>query len=443
MSLVYLTHIAAKHAAGRTPGRTPASSPAIPPTLPLAAREAIEREVAQCGLADPTEMVEEMVAHCRRCLIKPGTMVGIQAAQSICERTSQMLLNTFHLAGAGKSVSGGVRRLRELLDGSASPARAWRAVDARGDPVDARALAAQTLRAFVKETRVSGRVIDLTVTARVNLRKVAGASWAGPRAVSLRVSRNEDPARRLRTALDSHVAGLRGVTDAREDGMAFGGCATLTLGDFACALPGADVTRLWTTDVNFIARSLGIEAAREYLAREITRTLEAEGIHIAPRHISLLVDNMTRGGAVNGSRYGAIAASESVLLKATFQQATETFAAAATGNVTDYLRDVSSQIMLGKLPSIGNPLVQSRVAERAEERAAGCIAERAAGCIAGSPPPYASPTPASPSYASPTPASPAYAPASPSYAPAYAPAYAGASPAPASPPPFTLPDLEL
>ncbi len=49
-------------------------------------------------------------------MVQPGEGVGCIAAQSIGEPSTQMTLNTFHLAGHGeKNVTLGIPRLRELL----------------------------------------------------------------------------------------------------------------------------------------------------------------------------------------------------------------------------------------------------------------------------------------------------------------------------------------
>lgn len=51
-----------------------------------------------------------------RSLVEPGEAVGIVAGQSIGEPSTQMTLNTFHLAGhAAKNVTEGIPRLREIL----------------------------------------------------------------------------------------------------------------------------------------------------------------------------------------------------------------------------------------------------------------------------------------------------------------------------------------
>ncbi len=68
-------------------------------------------------------LLEQIVMHYKRALIQPGEMVGIIAAQSIGEPTTQMTLNTFHFAGvASKSnVTRGVPRIEEILSLSANP----------------------------------------------------------------------------------------------------------------------------------------------------------------------------------------------------------------------------------------------------------------------------------------------------------------------------------
>jgi DNA-directed RNA polymerase II subunit RPB1 len=62
-------------------------------------------------------LLETIVLNYKRAVIAPGEMVGMIAAQSIGEPTTQMTLNTFHYAGvASKSnVTRGVPRIEEIL----------------------------------------------------------------------------------------------------------------------------------------------------------------------------------------------------------------------------------------------------------------------------------------------------------------------------------------
>ena len=70
-----------------------------------------------------TILLETISLNYKRAIVAPGEMVGMIAAQSIGEPTTQMTLNTFHFAGiASKSnVTRGVPRIEEILSLSAEP----------------------------------------------------------------------------------------------------------------------------------------------------------------------------------------------------------------------------------------------------------------------------------------------------------------------------------
>ena len=68
-------------------------------------------------------LAEQIVLKHWRAMANPGEMVGIIAAQSIGEPSTQMTLNTFHLAGvaAKSNMTRGVPRLKELLKATKNP----------------------------------------------------------------------------------------------------------------------------------------------------------------------------------------------------------------------------------------------------------------------------------------------------------------------------------
>ena len=70
-----------------------------------------------------TVLLETITLMYKRALVAPGEMVGMIAAQSIGEPTTQLTLNTFHSAGvASKSnVTRGVPRIEEILSLSENP----------------------------------------------------------------------------------------------------------------------------------------------------------------------------------------------------------------------------------------------------------------------------------------------------------------------------------
>ena len=68
-------------------------------------------------------LINNIILKYKQAIIAPGELVGMIAAQSIGEPTTQMTLNTFHFAGvASKSnVTRGVPRIEEILSLSENP----------------------------------------------------------------------------------------------------------------------------------------------------------------------------------------------------------------------------------------------------------------------------------------------------------------------------------
>ncbi len=68
-------------------------------------------------------LIETIFVTFMKCLVHPGENVGIIAAQSVGEPTTQLTLDTFHSAGIGSkaNVSRGVPRIRELLSLTKNP----------------------------------------------------------------------------------------------------------------------------------------------------------------------------------------------------------------------------------------------------------------------------------------------------------------------------------
>jgi DNA-directed RNA polymerase I subunit RPA1 len=82
--------------------------------LALDTQVSLEKAIAASGIS--SNQFEELVASkYANSLISPGEAVGSIAAQSVGEPSTQMTLNTFHLAGAGANVTLGIPRLREII----------------------------------------------------------------------------------------------------------------------------------------------------------------------------------------------------------------------------------------------------------------------------------------------------------------------------------------
>ncbi len=79
--------------------------------------------VKRFNLKALTVLIDHIVLAYKKAIIAPGEMVGMIAAQSIGEPTTQMTLNTFHFAGvASKSnVTRGLPRIEEIISLSENP----------------------------------------------------------------------------------------------------------------------------------------------------------------------------------------------------------------------------------------------------------------------------------------------------------------------------------
>ncbi len=102
----------------------------------------------------------------QRALADPGEAVGLLAAQSIGEPSTQMTLNTFHLAGFGaKNVTLGIPRLREIIMTAAKKLKTPSMTvpvltDVKEDPANiATRLSKLSLKELVKDVVVSEQLV--------------------------------------------------------------------------------------------------------------------------------------------------------------------------------------------------------------------------------------------------------------------------------------------
>ena len=135
------------------------------------------------------------------------------------------------------------------------------------------------------------------------------------------------------------------------------------LAEILCT-PGVDPTRTVSDDIWEMFYTFGIEAARKFLIREITRILSFDGTYINPRHISLLVDNMCRTGVITSVNRDGIGREVGPLAKAMFEKAVENISESAAFAEHDMMKGVSGAIMFGVLPEVGTGTVEIKDAEK-------------------------------------------------------------------------------
>ena len=117
--------------------------------------ELAPRHLAKYGLTNKD--VEDLVARIKDkfllSMAQTGEMVGIVAAQSVGEPTTQMTLNTFHLAGQGsKKLNFGVPRFLEIVNMSPSPATPYMSLALKENTYEAAKKVCQAIIAVPLDT---------------------------------------------------------------------------------------------------------------------------------------------------------------------------------------------------------------------------------------------------------------------------------------------------
>ncbi|KXZ53087.1 hypothetical protein GPECTOR_8g79 [Gonium pectorale] len=101
---------------GKKSKKSSAADGAAAAAADAAASKALAPRKAGAGAVDGPAFAQLMMLKFMRSLAAPGEAVGVLAAQSVGEPSTQMTLNTFHMAGRGEAnVTLGIPRLREIL----------------------------------------------------------------------------------------------------------------------------------------------------------------------------------------------------------------------------------------------------------------------------------------------------------------------------------------
>eukprot|EP00804_Cyclotella_cryptica_P004163 CCRYP_014543-RB/>CCRYP_014543-RB protein AED:0.08 eAED:0.08 QI:152/0.87/0.77/1/0.75/0.66/9/493/1780 len=128
-------------------------------------------------------------------LAHPGEAVGSIAAQSIGEPSTQMTLNTFHLAGAGANVTLGIPRLREIIMTASRELKTpTMSVPLKSSVSDREAI--RLTRYFSKLSLMDLLASHCGITVRETLEKGAGSVWERCYYVTLKLH----PAERIQEA---------------------------------------------------------------------------------------------------------------------------------------------------------------------------------------------------------------------------------------------------
>ncbi|XP_067669040.1 DNA-directed RNA polymerase II subunit RPB1-like [Haliotis asinina] len=115
-----------------------------------------------------------------------------------------------------------------------------------------------------------------------------------------------------------------------------------------------DPIRTYTNDIVEVFATLGIEAVRKAIEKEMNHVISFDGSYVNYRHLALLCDVMTAKGHLMAiTRHGINRQETGALARCSFEETVDILMEAAAHGEHDPMKGVSENIMLGQLAKIG------------------------------------------------------------------------------------------
>ena len=325
-----------------------------------------------------------------RAMAEPGEAAGVVTAQSIGEPGTQMTLRTFHFAGVKeRNVTLGLPRLIELVDARKKPVTPTmdiyldkeyrisreKALEVAKEIIYTRAsdLIEKTdvdyggdLTFHLSETKLAERgceLQDVYMVLKGSKKKYEISINEKKFLIKLAIPGEPDAQTLLalkNKLLNTRVKGvpdIERVTIVKQEEEWVIQTAGSNLSKVV-VIKGIDTSRITTNNVYEIWQTLGIEAARTALVKEITNTLEEQGLEVDIRHIMLVADLMTSKGYLQQiGRHGIAGTKTSVLARAAFEITVPTIARASLEGQVETLRGVTENVIVGATVPVGTGMV--------------------------------------------------------------------------------------
>ena len=325
------------------------------------------------------------VEHYKRALMEPGEAVGIVAAQSIGEPGTQMTLRTFHYAGVKEqNVTLGLPRLIEIVDARRIPSTPIMVIHLTEKYRKSREAAVKVAQDIIYTTMEDLAnaiyldavheevIVELDKTMMedrgVTLQDLKEKFTIQNCTTKLKGSRLHVKPKKVETLkklVDKvssfqvrGVSGIKRVLVTEESGEWVIRTDGSNLSK-ALEVYGVDTSRTSTNNAHEVAKTLGIEAARNVLMQEARSVLEEQGLDVDIRHVMLVADMMTSTGEVQQiGRHGISGKKSSVLARAAFEITVPNIVEAAVKGESDPLDGVTENVIVGQSIPIGTGLVE-------------------------------------------------------------------------------------
>ncbi len=318
--------------------------------------------------------------------IAVGEPVGVVAAQSMGEPSTQMVLKSFHSAGMSSVVTTtGLPRIIEIIDarkrlsfptmhiymekGAEKSYEKAKAVKRKIEGVRLGAL----LSSFQENLRTASMVLefdreklsanDLTTKAvldriRHSFENVEVTNEGERATVKYKGKRDIKGVRMTFVRIRGlTVAGLEGISKAVIQQDDNGNFYIMTAGSNVAgviSIPGVNKDRIYSNDIFEIQSVYGIEATRNLIAHELAKTIGDEGFTVSFSHVALIADAMTYSGKIRSvGRHGITGDKTSVFARAAYEETVKHFVNASVFGERDMLKGVAENILIGKQVNVG------------------------------------------------------------------------------------------
>jgi DNA-directed RNA polymerase subunit A" len=329
-----------------------------------------------------------------RSLVTPGEAVGVIAAQSIGEASTQLTLRTKHAAGLSViNTTTGLPRLVEIFDAKKDISTPFMDIYLKQEYSKSKQKASEVANKIIEI-----KIGDITSSYTVSLRKKSiefvldkemlkeygftmkdvmgkfsnmkvSASIDGDN-LSV-IDKSADSVKKLirlrNKIVEINLSGLTGVSRAILNQDAQGNYWIKTIGTNLAEvlkMDEIDQTNTISNDIIEVSKVLGIEAARNLIIEEVNGTLQNVGLTVDLRHIFLIADAMCLDGTIRGiGRYGLSGEADSVLARASFEVPLKHLIEAGLYHESDPFKYVANNIMSNQVIPIGTGGVELVVKE--------------------------------------------------------------------------------
>lgn len=337
------------------------------------------------------EIVEEVRRRYEYSLVEPGEAVGIVAAQSMGEPSTQMTMRTFHYAGVAElNVTLGLPRIIEIVDARKVPSTPTMTVhleeDFANDKEKAKGVAKQIEAITVGDVieRSETDLLDSNVTlvldkyemkrrdlsaeemveqiSKIKALKAESIDWKRGK-IFLKFSNvsMKDLRKVVVKVKDVYLRGIKNIKRVvmRKESE---GYIIYTEGSNlkeVLKIEGVDISKTKTNDILEISKVLGIEAARNAIINEALDTLDEQGLRVDVRHIMLISDMMSVDGSVKAiGRHGVSGQKASVLARAAFEITVDHLLKAGIRGEVEELAGIVENVIVGKPVVLGTGMVE-------------------------------------------------------------------------------------